>query len=315
MAKGVSIHVGVNEVNAPGLNLAPLLGSVNDALRMQDIAVTAGFADTKVILDEQAAYQVVFDAIVEASTKVTDGDIFLFTFSGHGTRQAALQGAEEPDLKDETIVLHDRVMIDNVFKKLLWPKFPVGVRVLAICDSCHSGSALFDSLVAHGVPHSFLTGIGLIDSSVETTGSIKSTVVLKRSRFWVREVERFSNRRFRFVSSEEIQPHFEALKPFYEDVMKSVNANATNIIKARLLTLAACRDNEVTQDGSPNGAFTTALLEVVNNNVPGANISFQGDYDMFLNAISQKLPNQHPVRLPKNPNAEPVFLGQRPFTV
>src|SRR5262245_52839539 len=98
-AKGVSIHVGVNNVNAPGLSLDPLLGCVNDAKRMKEIAETAGFT-AKVFRDEEATYELVFDAIVEASTKVTDGDIFLFTFSGHGTRQAAIQGNEETDLKD-----------------------------------------------------------------------------------------------------------------------------------------------------------------------------------------------------------------------
>src|SRR5262245_14523323 len=179
MAKGVSIHVGVNKVDAPGINVPDLEGCVNDAARMKGIAEGAGFSDTQLFIDGDATYQVVFNAIDEASTKVVDDDIFLFTFSGHGTRQSALQEGDEEDSKDETIVLHDRVMIDDVFNKVLWPKFPQNVRILTICDSCHSGSALFDSLMAHGflnvegIGPPSLAGVGasdLLAAVVRATG-------------------------------------------------------------------------------------------------------------------------------------------------
>src|SRR5205814_2346373 len=102
-----------------------------------------------------------------AAGQLTDGDIFLFTFAGHGTQRGAEDPAET-DFQDETLVLFDHILIDNVLRRELWPRFAPGVRVVMVSDSCHSGTvfmlpafmALADPFASLGVtdgPH-FLRG-------------------------------------------------------------------------------------------------------------------------------------------------------------
>jgi hypothetical protein len=316
MAKGISIHVGVNRTIAPEINVPDLLGAVNDAQAMHDLAAAAGFSADPPITDGNATYEHVFDAIVKASSRVVDGDVFLFTFSGHGTRQAAIDITGDPDGKDETIVLHDRVMIDNVFRRVLWPKFPKNVRILAISDSCHSGSVFEAKLV--GTPAQPIAvfpepaGVHAIAdiSLADLSGSsrVKDSVPLYFA-IPVELAELIGNRRFRTIPDDQITRHFEVLVDFYSKVLESIPSGPLPPLAASLLTLAACKDNQLTADGVLNGAFTSALLAVWDHS------SFQGNYDQFINAIGQKLPGQTPVRMPKDPKADPNFVSQRPFTI
>src|SRR5687767_11690455 len=100
MAKGISLHVGVNETIADGIDVSPLEGCVNDAEAMQEIAQSRGFT-TQLLVQGAATFDAVRSEIRAAAQQLDEGDIFLFTFSGHGTSRAAPANTDESDFYDE----------------------------------------------------------------------------------------------------------------------------------------------------------------------------------------------------------------------
>ena len=138
MNKGISLHVGVNVTSIGGTSL---VGCVNDATEMAIIAEQHGFEVLEVVADTKATFNYVTGKIKEAATQLGPGDIFFFTFSGHGSFiPDEVEDDDELDFRDETLVLHDFMLCDDYLARELWPRFAEGVRILMIADSCHSGT-------------------------------------------------------------------------------------------------------------------------------------------------------------------------------
>ena len=276
MATGISIHVGVNATEAPGISVPRLLGCENDAERMLEIARARNFVGIgdhpdNPIIKRDATLENVLGKIRMAAEELKAGDIFLFTFSGHGTRQGE-EDRTEGDLQDETLVLHDRLLIDNVLRRLLWPAFRPGVRVVMVSDSCHSGGA------AMSAPH---------DSDSEIDSSDHDSRRGSGGR-WSR-----NGFRIRAIPDSQAQAHLEILKEFYRELQKDLPEQPPPVA-ANVLLLAACKEHETTRDGHPNGVFTMALLDVWNTN--GSKT-----YKQLMDRIAQKLEEQdagsHPVMM------------------
>ena len=146
-AKGVSIHFGLNRVDPDhyqGWDGA-LQGCVNDARALDAIAKGAGF-ETSVLLDDEVTADAATAAIASAAEGLDADDLFLLTYSGHGS-QVPDGNSDEPDRLDETWVLYDRQLVDDELYAL-WSNFRPGVRILVLSDSCHSGSAVRNVLDA-----------------------------------------------------------------------------------------------------------------------------------------------------------------------
>jgi hypothetical protein len=309
MATGVSIHVGVNATTAPGINTPALVGCENDAQKMFELARARGFVGVgdgpdEPIIKDNATLENVTAKMVIAAEQLDAGDIFLFTFSGHGTRH----GEEDPaeiDLKDETLVLHDKLLIDNVLRRIVWPKFKPGVRVVMVSDSCHSGGALMS-----------LTDLSGSDSSdVEFAAAMslaggRENWSPRTDRRTTNVTQRPQNAfRFRVVSESQAQEHFNLLKAFYEELRGTLPEEAP-LVPANVLLLAACQEHETTKDGLPNGVFTQALLDVWNTN--GSKT-----YKQLTDAITQKLEEQnagsHPAMM--SIGETPAFSDTEAFKV
>ena len=138
--KGQSLHIGLNHVNQANYNqiITELKGCENDAVAMQNLAENLGYSPTKVLLNKEATHQAVKAAIAETAHLLEAGDIFLLTYSGHGSQVIDVNG-DEADMLDETWVLYDRELIDDELYEL-WSKFVPGVRIVVVSDSCHSGT-------------------------------------------------------------------------------------------------------------------------------------------------------------------------------
>lgn len=307
MATGISIHVGVNASKAPGLNVQPLVGCENDAEAMRKLARARNFVAVDSgpdvpIIREKATFENVLGKIRIAAEKLVAGDILLLTFSGHGTRR----GADDPleaDLKDETIVLHDKLLIDNVLRRRIWPKFKAGVRVVMVSDSCHSGGIAMSLMnnssasdtVASGSSDGWRGGnrrMGIVDGSpVRQTGKVPAT-------FQVRG-----------VSAVQVQEHFELLKQFYKELRESLPATPPPV-PANVLLLAACREHETTSDGLPNGVFTKALLDVWNT-------SGTKTYEQLMQRITQKLQQANVLNRPTifSLGPSPGFANKEAFKI
>lgn len=139
MARGISLHIGVNDVDSRhyGGWSSPLKACENDARDMFELARAQGF-DSRLLLAADATRGAVTGAIEEAAAALDTGDIFLLTYAGHGGQLKDMDGDEE-DQKDETWVLYDGQLLDDELY-VLWAGFKPRVRVLMLSDSCHSGS-------------------------------------------------------------------------------------------------------------------------------------------------------------------------------
>src|SRR5262245_35847253 len=78
MAKGLSIHIGLNRVDPQAYNGwdGVLAGCVKDAQAMRDIATAQGFIPT-VILNEQANADRVITELGQAALQLDSGDMLL----------------------------------------------------------------------------------------------------------------------------------------------------------------------------------------------------------------------------------------------
>jgi len=142
-AKGISLHIGLNQVDPAhyeGWDGA-LQGCENDAHDLAEIAESAGF-ESSLLLSAAGRAGAVTGAISAAAGQLRSGDIFVLTYSGHGSQLPDTSNdPDETDHRDETWVLYDRQLVDDELYRL-WHRFDPGVRILVLSDSCHSGSAI-----------------------------------------------------------------------------------------------------------------------------------------------------------------------------
>ncbi len=138
MAKGISLHIGLNFVdpNHYGSN-GQLNAAEFDANDMHLIAQSLEIQPTKLLRNE-ATRSAVISEIKKAAAMLVSNDFFLVTYSGHGGKLPDINGDEE-DAIDETWCLFDGQLVDDELSNL-WSTFKKGVRILVISDSCHSGT-------------------------------------------------------------------------------------------------------------------------------------------------------------------------------
>lgn len=311
MAKGISLHVGINQVGPDFPNAAPLFGCENDAKAMHDLATLQGFYKHALLLGQDATYDRVIHEIEAAAAELVTGDFFLFTFAGHGRGipDDPAPFGDEPDHQDETILLFDRMLIDDVMGHDLWPRFKPGVRVLVVSDSCQSGGIDEDAVitttdvvttteVVASVSASEHVIVGDLAVAVTTGVQVSESVAAP----------------VRTVSKETTLSHLASNHEFYEHERGSIPPMVGG---ASVLLLAACQDDESTPDAhpddpDPHGAFTRALLKVWNGG------AFVGDYDQFITTVGQELAA---TGLSQTPAVTPArldnlaFRAQRPFVI
>lgn len=156
MAKGLSLHIGVNAVDPTHYKLnmqegweGKLKGCEADAKKMRDIAIKNNFK-ASLLTTAQATTEAVTTAIKKAADTLEKGDYFLISYSGHGGQVLDTSKDErkdndliggKKDTTDETWCLYDRQLLDDELQQL-WATFKEGVCILFFSDSCHSGTSL-----------------------------------------------------------------------------------------------------------------------------------------------------------------------------
>jgi hypothetical protein len=272
MPKGISVHVGVNHTLAAEISAPPLKGCVKDAQAMHRLARAGGYGGPEPLVEEEATFDAVIFEIKKAAAELQEGDSFLFTFSGHGTRRAA-EDFSETDSKDETLVLRDRLLVDNVFRRLLWPKFAAGVHCVAIADSCYSGGSFMlpigDEALALNAVGAF-AGEGAMNVVGKSLLKVNGRSLAMRGAVTLEEEDEFSvNRNSMFeektISLEQALIHYSDLETFYTEIRNSLPAQAPPIL-ASLTLIGACDENLKALDGEPNGFFTEQLLKAFEQN-------------------------------------------------
>ena len=274
MARGISLHVGINQPSSAFPNAAPLKNCENDALAMERIAALNNFKTRDLLLGSDATYARVTTKIRSAATELEAGDIFLFTFAGHGFQESDVS-QDEDDFLDETLLLFDVELFDDVLRKDLWPRFRPNVRVLMIADSCHSGTV----------------------ATVPPPPDDDEFTVAPANSFVPRTISQATSRH-----------HQEEYGEFYRNLLVPI---FNPPILASVLQLGACEDNQTTGDGVVNGEYTAAMLKVLQDpTVATYDALVDGIQTELSNAGRDQIPTITPVGAD-----DQEFRSQKPFTV
>jgi hypothetical protein len=277
MPKGLALALGLNAVDPK--HYAGWNGELNaceaDAGDMADIAKTRKFA-VKTLLTKAATRKAVSTEITKAAKSLKAGDLFMLTYSGHGGQLPDLNG-DEPDGQDETWCLYDGELVDDELYRLLG-KFREGVRILVFSDSCHSGSVV-KAVYYHGI------------AAVRSTGAMTQV-------------------RYRAMPPDVALRTYRLNREFYDPILRTADlAKAQQAIKASVLLISGCQDNQLSSDGDFNGLFTGMLLRVWNQG------KFVGTYRTFHKTIVQRMPPEQTPNYFRAGTVNTAFAAQKPFTI
>ena len=201
----------------------------------------------------------------------------MLSYSGHGGQLPDLNN-DEPDAQDETWCLYDGELVDDELYAL-FGRFARGVRILVFSDSCHSGTI---------VKIAYYQGTAAVRSS-----GIGSQAV-----------------RYRFMPPDVALRTYRNNRKFYDKLLKNIKLrDAKAAVKASVLLISGCQDNQLSSDGDFNGLFTGQLLRVWKNG------TFKSDYRKFHASIVRRMPPDQTPNYFRVGRIDSKFEAQRPFTI
>jgi hypothetical protein len=231
MAKGLYLTIGINHVSSFYV-ADPLNGCVHDAEDVAQIAESQGFQKPSnfagkslaMLVDSEATRDRVLREIAAAAKELSAGDIFLLQYSGHGLEDSVNPRDETGDVNTMWATFDRPILDDELFD--LWFKFPDGVRILVLSDSCHSG-----------------TVVRRPDNSKLVSRNLGSEE---------KQIATIQNQ----------AGEFQALTARAAQLRST---NRGRVPGAGVLLLSACLDDQLASDLSTNGLFTQKLIEVWND--------------------------------------------------
>ncbi|MEU8480586.1 caspase family protein [Streptomyces hygroscopicus] len=284
MATGLSVHIGLNQVDPAAYDgwSGELGAGEQDAVDMARLADAAGFDVTDPLLSAAATAETVTATLEAAAGRLAEGDILFLSYAGHGGQVPDLNHDETGDRLDETWVLYDRQLVDDELFEL-FGKFAKGVRIWLLSDSCHSGTVagrLAETLSAQELDRRFRT--------------VEPEEVGRRIRAMPQSVQSAVYRRDRDA---------------YDRIQNTRTAKDLTRIDASVLKISGCQDNQTSADGIVNGLFTGTLLEVWRDG------AFAGSYRGLHREVVRRMPPDQTPDFVQAGVANPAFVRQRPFTI
>lgn len=287
MARGLSLHIGVNAID-PGKfvngHFQRLKSAVADAHAMAQLARRNGFETMPVLADGSATFAKVEGALRAAADRTGAGDVFLLTFSGHGTQLPTGNPAEYGC--DEALVLRDGLMKDD-YADVLLRLFPSDCFIIFVCDCCHS-CTMYEYLFSSGQhrpvlpprPHPTRRGL-----------------------------------RARFLEPGNAKQHVLANYKLYDERDRRFAQERREQLRANVAMLSACQDNDSAYESGGSGCFTRALLYALEYCGPNGG-RFIGSYQDLMGEVAhQGLMKQIPCYTPLGPNTMHQFFQGPPFTL
>jgi metacaspase-1 len=283
MARGISIHVGLNTVDPDHYDGWD--GALNacefDANDMRSLAESKAF-QSQILLTKDATADAVKAAITDAAKELGPGDILFMSYSGHGGRVPDKNNEEEPDRTDETWVLYDRQLVDDELYAL-WATFQPGVRVFVLSDSCHSGTVTKK----------------LEDDEVVPDEVATADTAAKQSP------------RYRALPRDKMIATYRQNAELYDQIQESVprSTESASDVGATILLISGCQDDQLSLDGFSNGLFTENLLAVWDKG------AWAGSHKNFHEAIRSRMPSKQQPNYTQVGAKNPDFEKQDPFTI
>jgi metacaspase-1 len=278
MPAGQALALGLNSVDPK--HYSGWSGELNaceaDAEDMTSLGKSRGFKVTT-LLTKEATRERVIKTIRKASRTLKSGDIFMLSYSGHGG-QLPDRNEDEADAMDETWCLYDGELVDDEMYSL-YGGFAPGVRILVFSDSCHSGS-------------------------VTKVAYYQNKMNMRTSNLDRHEVK------YRFMPSDVARRTYRLNKDFYDNILKKTDLKEVeDKVKASVLLISGCQDNQLSQDGDFNGLFTSQLLAVWKDG------TFKGTYRRLQKDIVKRMPPDQTPNYYVVGQKDTRFERQQPFTV
>jgi len=229
MSKGIAIHIAVDSPGDCTCNDGKLSDCEASTRALAEFTKKRGFAQPREFIGT-ARLEDVKKTIADAQG-LDPGDILLLTFAGHGCQVPGRVSRADPDGFDENWCLSNHPLVDNDVDLLL-SGFAEGVRIVIISESCHAGGipALLKRMLRELLPFA----LKLFDSGARERRERLTTVVRRDEP--VPDVSKLEIKR----------------RPSQTE------------IKARVLLLAACRENQTSEDG----LFIRTLLSLMKGDDP-----------------------------------------------
>lgn len=312
----VSIHIGVDRVDPAHYGSEMTLPSCgNDARAMAEIATSLGY-DPVVLVDDQATTANFASFIRSCGINLFPDDCLMVSFSGHGSQVPNMSDDSEPDLMDETMCFHDRMLIDDEFYGLL-TELKAGVRVHIFLDSCHSGTAVKNIKLSEAqiknehtqetikslkeAPRTTTgTDSGLSDDDLLPITAASLDKALEGEAPEFAEVapipvndskdiatlfgELYSAETAGTVKFADGSQVYENNKFLYDTVKSVIGYKEATRLECTAVSVSAAADPQTTPAGNPLSLFTYNLTQVWNNG------SFDGSYDQFHRALLRRSP-------------------------
>lgn len=285
--RGLYLCIGLDRIDPAHYGTEGRLAAAEaDARDVAALARAAGLAPLSgdgLILSRAATRDAVIRALQDLATCAAAGDLVLVHYSGHGG-QVPDVGGEEADGLDETWCLYDGQLLDDELQLCL-ALFPAGCRVVVLSDSCHSGTVSRASATAAAIQ---VAGLGAVALQAGLT-PIPT---------------------YRTLAPVTLRAAYETHRAEYREIASAARAAGgadRGIVRASVLLLSACQDNQVALDGSRNGLFTGTLLNA------WAGGSYRGTYRQLHRAIGRRMPVTQSPQITLD-TAGPL-ADERPFAV
>lgn len=282
----MALTIGINAVDPKhyGGWSGELAACEFDAVDYAEIAKSRNF-QVNTLLTKKATRANVINEISKAANTLEAGDMFMLSYSGHGGWLTDLND-DETDGMDETMCLYDGQLIDDELN-ILFAKFTEGVRVLVFSDSCHSGTV---------TKAAFINSIEEISPQIEEISS---------------QIEEISpHARYRYMPNDVCVRVYMANQAFYDKILQDESlSNVEDDIKASVLLISGCQDDQFSRDGMRNGLFTSKLLYVLKHGGCDKN------YRQFYDEICRRMPDEQTPNYYLTGKSDPEFEKQQVFEV
>lgn len=282
MTQGYSLHIGLNAVDPKHYAgwSGPLNACEADAADLRKIALSRKFK-TAVLLTRKAKRGAVSGAIRKIGKAMKKGDLFVLSYSGHGGQLPDLN-RDEPDRFDETWCLYDGELVDDELYALL-SESPSGARVLVLSDSCHSGTV---------------------------TRAVHYDRHRNNARHYGGATDPGARIAYRSMPMGVALNTYRRNESFYKKILANKKlAKAEDSVKASVLLISGCQDNQESLDGDFNGLFTGTLLQVWKDG------RFKGNHRDLHREIVRMMPPDQTPNLFWAGQPDNNFLRQKPFTI
>jgi len=141
------VHMLILALDYPGSGHE--LTCTDDGNNMKSLAEQCGIPEDNIVMltNNECNYGNVDSHIREIAGRCEPGDYFVFNYSGHGANVPDEDG-DEKDGQDEALCLvteegkldWDKFMTDDQFAEAVAGSCQDGVKILIMCDCCHSGT-------------------------------------------------------------------------------------------------------------------------------------------------------------------------------